>query len=141
MHINITTNIPQFQALVRQKSALAPAVVQKAVIDVTAVTLVESRNQLSAMVYNKPIPKRKRSGKPAWKRTNHLINQERSYHPSRFEGIIDNKAPYAQARHDLNKPSPIDGKTRRAPWRRTAVKKVQPKVKAIVEAALSSITK
>jgi hypothetical protein len=111
--------------------------IRKAVTDVTAATLKESRKQLSELVYNKPIPSRK-NGKPAWKRTSNLIRQERMYMNNPLEGVIDNHAPYAEARHELDRPSPVDGVTRRAPWREKAVEAIEHKVKRIAEKALES---
>lgn len=139
MNIDITSNIDEIAKLLKDKADKVPDALHKAVVRTTAAALHESRNQLSEQVYNQPIPTRK-NGKPAWKRTSNLIRQERAYYDGPLEGVIDNAAPYAQPRHDLNRPSPVDGKVRKAEWRKTARENIEPKVQQIVEDALRELT-
>ena len=140
MHISIKCDAEKVQKLLDSKAREAPIVIQKAVVDGTTQVLRTAREELSAQVYNKPIPKRKKSGKPAWKRSGNLIRQERMHFPRRFEGVVDNRAPYAHRRHELNKPSPVDGVVRRAPWRKTARDKSAPVVQKIFDNAIKALT-
>ena len=65
----------------------------------------------------------------AWRRTGFLRRSERWRMQSPFVGLIINNARYAFARHQLNRPSPIDGVVRRAPWRETAIQNTLPMIR------------
>ncbi len=67
----------------------------------------------------------RQSNKAAWRRTSTLLRNERYYikgSGALTTGIIDNKTPYATARHNLDKPSPY-GYDNRAPWRELALER------------------
>lgn len=132
MNIKLDSNIEDVRRLIAKKGAQAPRIIERGVKEATAELLKECRNELADMVYNKPIPTLP-SGRPAWRRTSQLMRQERAYHTRPFEGIIDNRTPYALARHNLNRSSPVDGQTRRAPWRESAMNKSQGRIKTILE--------
>ena len=140
MQLNIFADAADLLAALRNKASKFPQIVKKGVIDATVVMFTGSHRRLTEMIYNVPIPKlrrwrqRIRSGKragkwrrfrkermqEAWRRTGTLLRNERYYFRGSgadVEGIIDNKTEYAKPRHDLNRPSRIDGKIRRAPWR------------------------
>jgi hypothetical protein len=62
-----------------------------------------SRAVLTEKIYSRPIPRRPRSGKPAWRRTGALRRAE----VARPRGIniwLTNTAPHAEARRDLGTP-------------------------------------
>ena len=137
MKMNVSFDKAAFKKSMNDINKQVSRGMRKAVADVTAATLKESRAQMSEMIYNKPIPTTK-SGKPAWKRTSNLLRQERSYMKKPLEGVIDNKAPYANFRHDLDTPSPIDGVTRSAPWREKTVEVMESKAQRIADKAMKS---
>jgi len=148
VNINISHNIPDIAVRLKRNKKQVSVLIAKGVIDATAHVYMHSRGNLSQMVYNQPIPrvlrrkrgltakgkKRPRRMVPAWKRTSHLLRQERSYingSGANTVGTIDNQAKYAQARHDNDRKSPVDGKVRRAPWRQAAVNSTAPRVQRI----------
>lgn len=138
MQLDISSNLDEFQKLLQSRANDAPEVVRKAIVDATTIVYLASRGQLVEQVYNKPIPAivRKRGrdkGKsvPAWKRTSTLLRGERFYFVGSglgTVGIIDNKTPYAWHRHQLDRPSRVDGVTRSATWRQDALRDSTPRV-------------
>lgn len=161
MKLSIDSNIPEFAELMRRKRELVPVVVKKAVIDGTTELFQISRSLMVSMIYAKPIPKILRNKRliktgpnqgqwkkfktpqlvDAWRRTNELLRRERFWFRGSgadTTGVIDNSVPYAQPRHDLNRPSPIDGVIRRAPWRTQARAQGMPVVKRIFREGLDA---
>ena len=123
-------------------------------IDATGEVFNVSRQWLVALVYVPDIPvvrrfrQRIKSGKRAgqwrrfrkltyrlaWRRTSTLLRGERFYFRGRGTdtvGVIDNATPYAEDRHNLDRPSPVDGKTRRARWRDKAREQGIPRARTI----------
>ena len=112
-----------------------------AVSAATESLFIASKRQLTALIYQKDIPKVTRTRGPnkgrqvlAWRRKMNaggLLGAETYVISS--DGLVfliqtrpnSRAARYARARHDLNSPSPIDGRTRRAPWREKAVQEGQ----------------
>lgn len=156
VNINISHTTPGVVAALQKDGRRVSVLIAKSVTDATALVFTESRGQLSEMVYNQPIPmvmrrkrgltksgkKRPRRSVPAWRRTSHLLRSERSYisgSGATTVGTIDNAAKYAQARHDLDRPSPIDGKVRRAPWRRAAANRTTPRVQRLFSDAFAAL--
>lgn len=161
MKIDIGSNLSEFAELMRRRSEATPEVVKKAVIQSTTEIFTISREAMSRLIYNQPIPNRLatkrtiRSGKnkgkvrrfktpklvPAWRRTSNLLRKERFYFRGSGVGIagtIDNSAPYAKARHDLNRPG-ADGVTRVARWRDEATAKGTPRARAIFREAIKTL--
>ena len=153
MNITVGENLGDLERAMRDKGRKVPALVRKGVIDATALVYTTSRGLMSQLIYNQPIPRVRRrnraltkSGRKrparnvaAWRRSGDLLRGERYYLEGsgvNTTGTIDNAVPYAKARHDLNRPSRVDGKTRRAPWRTVAVRRTTPLVKAIFEQTL-----
>jgi hypothetical protein len=107
-----------------------PRILMACVVQATTILYRNSREQMSEKIYNVPIPMRK-SGKPAWKRTSNLLNNERMKFRQLSNGaygLIYNNAKnkkdggeYAYWRHQLNTKSPIDKINRHAPWRDLAI--------------------
>jgi hypothetical protein len=162
MYVNVTHNTSDLVKRLREKAKALPIVVKKAVIDGTTILYVESRTQLSSQIYDQPIPKvrryvvRIRSGKnkgqtrrsktgverAAWKRTGTLLRNERMFiegSGADIEGVIDNKTPYALARHELNRASPYDGLVRRAQWRKDALANKRAEVEQVIETAIDEV--
>lgn len=146
MQLDITSNIADFQKLLQQRANDAPKVVRKALIDATTIVYLASRGKLVEQVYNQPIPtvtrkrgKNKGQSAKAWKRTSTLLRGERFYFQGsglNLVGIIDNKTPYAFNRHELDRPSRIDGVTRVARWREDALRESTPRVLEAVRTAI-----
>ena len=147
----ISTNTAEFKALMRKHGSRFPKVVSKLLIEVTLDTLLESRDNLAKMVYGVPIPvvgrrsrlTRRIRRRKAWKRTGKLLAGERMKIVGPFETVIYNSMKYAKPRHNLNRPSPVDGKVRRAPWRdktkRNARKRIQRRFNRGVKAELENL--
>lgn len=123
MSIDVSSNAREVAKRLDSLAKSCPVTAKKGLTDATSIFYKGSRGRLSSLIYNQPIPKitRKRSGRsvPAWRRTSQLLRGERADYSNleNFETTIDNNTPYAAARHALNRRSPVDGKTRRAPWR------------------------
>ena len=63
-----------------------------------------TRMKLTEEIYAFPIPKRPRSGKPAWKRTGALRRGERYQVTDAYTVQIVNDVSYAKPRHEAGKP-------------------------------------
>ena len=132
MRIDVSSNCREFEELMKRRAQEAPQIIKKAIIEATTLVYLSSRSILVEKIYNQPIPtvvrkrgKDKGRAVPAWKRTSTLLRQERYYFRNSgadLEGLIDNNTPYALARHNLDRASRIDGKTRIARWREDAFK-------------------
>lgn len=84
----------------------------------------------------------RQSNAPAWRRTSTLLRGERFYlkgSGALTTGIIDNKTPYAKARHDLNRAGK-DGITRSAHWRTEAAARYGDRSLAAMRAAINAFT-
>jgi hypothetical protein len=62
-----------------------------------------SRQRMHALIYAFPVPRRK-SGKPAYKRTGDLLAGERQVPAGPYSFRIVNDVPYAEPRHEAGKP-------------------------------------
>lgn len=80
----------------------------------------------------------KQSEKRAWKRTSTLRRNERAYFDrlASFETSVDNATPYANARHELNRPSRF-GYDNQAPWRQKAFEQKKDAAEAKLRDALA----
>jgi hypothetical protein len=68
MKIDLSSNLKQFEAQMRAQARAVPAVTKRALSAAAMSMLATSRNKLKELVYNKPVPRRPRSGKPRWRR-------------------------------------------------------------------------
>lgn len=83
----------------------------------------------------------RQSTRAAWKRTSTLLRNERMEFRGtgvETEGLVDNKTPYAAARHNLDRPSPY-GYDNRAPWRTEAVATYGQAARAKFREALAAV--
>lgn len=134
--IDIQVDLARFQDEMGRLSAQAERAVQLALGDAGQSLFIASKRQLRALIYQKDIPKITRVRGPnagrqvlAWRRKMNaggLLGAETyviSSDGMAFTILTEPGSPaalYAQARHNLNRPSPIDGRTRAAPWRERA---------------------
>jgi hypothetical protein len=124
---DLQTNIADFARELKQRAERIEANQKRAMSAAARSLFVTSKNKLRTLIYNKELPRRK-NGRIAWRRTYQLLRAERVSTSTRGDkgeiftdpGSKANRS--ARARHKLNRPSPIDGKVRRAPWRSEAHK-------------------
>ena len=121
--------------LIEQASAI-PNLQKQAISAGVQSLFVRSKMMLTQLIYQKDIPRVTRTrgsnkGRTvlAWRRkmrSGGLLGAETFFIAADgSEGHIETDpnspaAKYAFARHELNRPSPIDGRTRAAPWRKRA---------------------
>jgi hypothetical protein len=125
---DIQINAAQFEQQLQRIAAEQPQKLQAAIADAGHWLWTVSKNWLTRLIYQKEIPRRPRSGRLAWRRTYDLRNAERLAVTTDAQGPVatiftDPSSPaarYAEARHNLDRPSPVDGRTRTAPWRTKA---------------------
>ena len=136
MNLKIDANAGQIERELLKRAQAVPNLTKTAVSVATQSLFVRSKALLTRLIYQKDIPKvtstrGKNKGQTvlAWRRnmrSGGLLGAETFFIASDgSEGRIETEpsspaAKYALARHDLDRPSPIDGKTRSAPWRREA---------------------
>jgi len=136
MNLKIQANAGAVSRELIRRAGEVQGVTHVAVTAATQSLFVRSKMLLTQLVYQKDIPLVARvrgvnKGKTvlAWRRkmrNGGLLGAERFYvSPDGSEGRIEtdpssDAAKYAFARHNLNRPSPIDGKVRSAPWRQKA---------------------
>lgn len=125
---DLRVDVSSFQRELQRMEREQPIRARQAIAEAGQWLFTVSKNWLTRLVYQKEIPKRPGSSKNAWRRTYELRNAERisvatAPDGSQFQIFTDpgsRAARYAQARHDLNRPSRVDGRTRLAPWRTKA---------------------
>lgn len=123
MRIDISSNMPELRARLQQRIENVPNALRAGISDATFSLFAYSRKLLTQLIYNKPIPRRPRSGRPQWRWSYQLRNAERMavsapYRELDVEGQVftDPSSPawrYHIRRHDLT--------TRPAPWRTLAL--------------------
>lgn len=140
------TGLSATKALLKAQKRRFPLVVQKVLIEVTIEALAASRDNLATMVYAEPIPlvarRSRKTGRmkkvAAWKRTGQLLAGERMEISGPYETVIYNSMDYAKPRHDLNTPSPIDRRVRKAPWRAKTVSQMRSRIRRRLLAAANA---
>jgi len=132
-------NFSQLQQVMERRREEAERAFRRGTQRATDILYKRSRDLLTSGVYDKPVPKVKRTrgkdkGKTVakWRRTGNLRRAERRRIANPFEGHIYNDADYALPRHNLGlepsdsrviPPPPAKKRktTRIAPWRKQAI--------------------
>lgn len=117
---DVSTDFKKFINHLEKVREEAPQVYRQAISEATFVLYSAAVRLLKKLIYNVKIPRRKRSGKPQWRRTYKLLNAERMsvttpYRSLDVTGLVftDPSSPawrYHRRRHNLEGP-------REAPWR------------------------
>jgi len=117
MGIEITADTSKLSAALGRTSNEFSSIMRACVLQATSTLFTESRGQMSALIYNVPIPV-SNTGRPLWRRTNTLLRNERFYFEkasgNSLTGLITNNTGYAYWRHEMKG-------EREAPWRNIAV--------------------
>lgn len=135
MHFDLQHNFQGVATELKRVARNFPSLIAKGVVDATNILFQEDRTQLSELVYDRDETKVRRRNRKSgrirvvklWRRTSQLLRNERFYFRgagSETEGTIDNRTPYAAARHEQKYPAKTQfrtlagsGKKARSEWR------------------------
>lgn len=157
MNAFLQNNAGRIATEIRKRAEMLPAASSGALAKAAESLWVKSKLLLTQLIYQQEIPRvtRKRgknAGKTvlAWRRkmrAGGLLGSETfSVKADGSEATIGTEpnspaAKYAALRHALNRPSPVDGKTRFAPWRLRAKEQgaddAMKRFRAVLKAGLS----
>lgn len=136
--VSVSHNASRWLSEMRARTGLVQSNLHTAIKRATLYYSGVSRRYMKQLIYDKPIPRRPRSGKPYWRRTGNLRRSERTGMASPLVGYVRNTAVYARHRHNLDysRVRRAPGGNRTAHWRTDAMTEARPHIRSLLRAAV-----